>query len=102
MQSDDLNFFLRQVDVLPVGTDIVYTFWVGMHFLTQVHILNLCANCKSVQILIVFRDRKWRRPDDILKRLAAFGDGKWTLYRTIITSMHGSCEIKTAWLFNRD
>jgi hypothetical protein len=52
--------------------------------------------------LIVFRDRNWRRPADILEQLEEFGDISWTLHRTINTSMQGSGERKTVWVFFRD
>ena len=69
---------------------------------SAVHILDLCANCETVDSLVVFRDRKWRRPADILEKLKEFGDFNWTLNRTIKTSMQGSGEGKTAWLFFRE
>jgi hypothetical protein len=52
--------------------------------------------------LIVFRDRNWRRPADILEQLEEFGDFSWTLHRTVKTSMQGSGERKTVWVFFRD
>ena len=86
---------------LPVGTDFVFTFWIGMRFLTQVHILDLCASCKSVETLIVFRDGKWRQPEYVIRRLEAI-EGKWLLSDTISTTMHGSGEKKTAWVLYRE
>jgi hypothetical protein len=84
---------------LPVETDFVFTFWIGMQFLTQ---LDLCASCKSVETLIVvFRDGKWTHPDFVIRRLEAF-EGKWWLSDTISTSMHGSGEEKTAWVLCRE
>jgi len=71
-----------------------------MHFDSQVHVLYLCAKCVSVDSLVVFHDRNWRTPDDILKRLQEFGD--FAFSRTIKTFMQGSGERKTAWLFYRD
>ncbi len=47
------------------------------------NILYLCAKCVSVDSLVVFYDRKWRTPDDILKQLQEFGDFGWTYSRTI-------------------
>jgi hypothetical protein len=70
-----------------------------MHFESQVHVLYLCAKCVSVDSLVVFHDRKWKTPDDILKQLQEFGDFGWSYSRTIKTSMQGSGERKTAWLF---
>ena len=52
--------FLREV---PDGTSCVYTFWVGMPFDTQERILTLCARCPSIEAIVVFRDRKWPKPD---------------------------------------
>ena len=85
----------------PVGTDFVFTFWIGMRFLTQVHILDLCASCKSVETLIVFRDGKWKKPEYVIRRLEAI-EGKWWLSDTISTTMHGSGEKKTAWVLCRE
>jgi len=73
-----------------------------MHFDSQVHVLYLCAKCVSVDRLVVFHDRKWKTPKDILKQLQEFGDFGWTYSQTIQTSMQGSGERKTAWLFYRD
>ena len=87
---------------LPDGTEAVYTFWNGMHIQTQVHILELCSCCESLDSLIVFRDRNWRRPADILEQLEEFGDFLLTLHRMINTSMQGSGEKKTVWVFFRD
>jgi hypothetical protein len=86
---------------LPVGTDFVFTFWIGMRFLTQVHILDLCASRKSVETLIVFRDGKWKKPEYVIRRLEAI-EGKWWLSDTISTAMHGSGEKKTAWVLCRE
>ena len=86
---------------LPVGTDFVFTFWIGMRFLTQVHILDLCASCKSVETLIVFRDGKWKKPEYVIRRLEAI-EGKWCLSDTISTAMSGSGEKKTAWVLCRE
>ena len=88
-----------QVNDLPAGTEIVFTFWVGFPFSTQIHILYLCACCDSLKTLIVFRDGKWRKPDQILRILEKTSERKWSHFRTIITSMHGSGERKTAWIF---
>jgi hypothetical protein len=73
-----------------------------MHLQTQVHILELCSCCESLDSLIVFRDRNWRRPAHILEQLEEFGDFSWTLHRTVKTSMQGSGERKTVWVFFRD
>ena len=94
--------FHRQVKWLPDGTEAVYTFWNGMPLQTQVHILELCSSCESLDSLIVFRDRNWQRPADIFEQLKEFGDFSWTLHRTIKTSMQGSGERKSVWVFFRD
>ena len=73
-----------------------------MELQTQIHILKLCSSSKSLDSLVVFRDQDWRRPADILEQLEEFGDSSWSLHRTIKTSMRGSGERKTAWVFFRD
>jgi hypothetical protein len=55
---------LLQVAELPVGTQSVFSFWVGMDFLSQAQILDLCISCKTVHVLAVFQDRKWRNPQE--------------------------------------
>ena len=42
----------------------IFSFWVGMPFDTQKHILFLCNSCSSVKEFAVFRDRKWTNPQD--------------------------------------
>ena len=56
-----LFVFLIQVERLPEGAEFVYSFWVGMPYFTQVHILDLCACSDTVSTLVVFRDGKWRK-----------------------------------------
>jgi hypothetical protein len=90
------------VDSLPDGSETVFSFWNGMDLQTQVHILELCTRCKTLESLVVFRDQDWRRPADILQQIQEFGDFSWTLHRTVKTSMQGSGERKTAWVFIRD
>jgi len=87
---------------MPEGTEAVFTFWNGMDLWTQIHILEICSRCKSLDSLIVFRDQDWRRHSDILRQLQEFGDFSWKHHRTIKTSMQGSGERKTAWVFFRD
>ncbi len=87
---------------MPEGTEAVFTFWNGMDLWTQIHILKICSRCKSLDSLTVFRDQDWRRHSDILKQLQEFGDFSWKHHRTIKTSMQGSGERKTAWVFFRD
>ena len=95
-----ITLFLKwQVNSLPEGTEVIFTFWNGMELQTQIHILELCSSSKSLDSLVVFRDQDWRRPADILEQLEEFGDSSWSLHRTIKTSMHGSGERKTAWVF---
>jgi hypothetical protein len=90
------------VDSLPEGTEAVFTFWNGMDLQTQIHILEICSSCESLQSFVVFRDQDWRRHSDIVEQLEEFGVFSWTLHRTIKTSMQGSGERKTAWVFFRD
>ena len=96
------NPFFCQVEQLPAGSEFVYCFWVGMPYFTQVHILDLCACCDSVRTLVVFRDRKWRKADQILWILETPGQRKWNLSRKVVVSMSGSGEKKTACVFHCD
>jgi len=90
------------VKSLPEETEAAFTFWNGMDFRTQIHILELFSSCQSLETFVVFRDQKWGRPSHILEQLEDFGDISWTLHRQIKTSMQGSGEQKTAWVFFRD
>ena len=60
----ELIIFLIQLTGLPEETEIVYSFWNGMPYPTQLHILKLSASCRTVRRLAVFRDDKWSSPDD--------------------------------------
>jgi len=40
-----------------------FSFWVGFPLPVQEHILQLCSETTSVQTIAVFKDSKWRRPD---------------------------------------
>jgi hypothetical protein len=57
-------FWIRQMRQIPNLTNCVYSFWVGMPLWTQNHILELCAGCPTVDTLAVFKDQKWRTPDE--------------------------------------
>ena len=94
-----LFVFLIQVERLPEGAEFVYSFWVGMPYFTQVHILDLCACSDTVSTLVVFRDGKWRKSDQVLQILKAPGPRWWNLFRTVVASMSRSGERKTAWVF---
>ncbi len=61
------NWFPLDIDrirQMPGNPQCVYTFWVGMPFKTQEHILTLCAQSPTVRAIAVFRDRKWPKPED--------------------------------------
>ncbi len=61
------QWYPRDIDDMrrmPGNPHCVYSFWVGMPFKTQEHILRLCAQCTTVRAIAVFRDRKWPTPDN--------------------------------------
>ena len=66
----DVHWIGRDIDSLlsipscPSSQLCVYSFWVGMPLPTQEHILHLCASSQSISALAIFRDRKWRHPDE--------------------------------------
>ena len=93
----------KAIDVFGRKFALCSVYTLKAKFMT-LHILFLCAECVSVDSLVVFHVRKWRTPDDILKRLQEFGDFRWAYSRTIKTFMQGSGESKleTAWQFYRD
>jgi hypothetical protein len=92
----------QQVKALPDETSFVFSFWNGMQFQTQVRVIFLCAECQTVNKLVVFRDRNWQRPSDVIRKLSEFGSSEWSLSKTIKAYMQGSREQKTAWIFYRD
>jgi len=53
----------EQMLALPSDSEVVFSFWNGMPYSTQVHILYLAASCSSVETVAVFRDHKWTAPD---------------------------------------
>jgi hypothetical protein len=54
---------LQSIPSCPSSQSCIYSFWVGMPLPTQKKILLLCASSQNVSALAVFRDRKWRDPD---------------------------------------
>ena len=44
-------------------TECVFSFWVGMPYSTQVHILYMTASCQTVGTIVVFRDHTWGTPE---------------------------------------
>jgi hypothetical protein len=49
---------------MPTSSYCVFSFWVGMPYDTQYHIIELCAGCSSVNTIAVFKDEKWPTPKD--------------------------------------
>ena len=102
---------------LPDMTEYVYSFWVGMPYSTQVHILYLACSCPTVETIVVYRDHKWRTPESgmvsyspllayltvfaaVLKQLKSqCSCNDWILQHVLKTTMQGSGEKKTAWIF---
>ena len=61
------DWLARDINVLrelPGRPSSVFTFWVGMPLPTQEHILALCARSPSIDAIAVFRDNKWRKPEE--------------------------------------
>ena len=59
--SKDIN----ELAELPDGTaSCAFSFWVGIPLATQEKILSLCAASLSIWSVCVFRDSKWRAPED--------------------------------------
>uniref|UniRef100_A0A6T7ZWS0 Histone-lysine N-methyltransferase, H3 lysine-79 specific n=1 Tax=Cryptomonas curvata TaxID=233186 RepID=A0A6T7ZWS0_9CRYP len=103
------QWYPRDIDDMrrmPGNPHCVYSFWVGMPFKTQEHILRLCARCPTVRAIAVFRDRKWPKPDDVVTALEELttrgrrGEG-WVLSERVPTAMYCSGEQHVAWIFSR-
>jgi hypothetical protein len=62
--ADWLARDINNIRELPINSSCAYSFWVGMPLPTQEHILSLCARSPSIDSVAVFRDRKWRKPED--------------------------------------
>ena len=116
-----------QLPEIPIGSNTAFAFWVGMPFLTQLRILQLYAVCDTMKAIAVFRDRKWPTPGEgrayafnypsrmppltidacllavlaILNDFGAVGSQKWYCDKTMRTTMLGSRERKTTWIFKR-
>ena len=118
--TSPFNSFLSlcsQMLKLPDMTEHVYSFWVGMPYSTQVHILYLACSCPTVETIVVYRDHKWRTPESgmvsyspllayltvfaaVLKQLKSqCSCNDWILQHVLKTTMQGSGEKKTAWIF---
>jgi hypothetical protein len=49
---------------MPTSSNCVFSFWIGMPYDTQYHIIELCAVCSSINTIAVFKDEKWPTPKD--------------------------------------
>jgi len=58
--SQDINHLFE----LPGSASCAFSFWVGIPLATQEKILHLCAASPMINSLAVFKDMKWRQPDD--------------------------------------
>ncbi len=54
---------VAQVGELPVGSEKVFSFWVGMQLSAQLRVLAISTICPTVEMIAVFQDRKWKLPD---------------------------------------
>ena len=56
---------IDELSELPEGSaSCAFSFWVGIPLDTQEKILHLCAASFSIRSVCVFRDSKWREPED--------------------------------------
>jgi hypothetical protein len=51
-----------QIESLRFSPTRAFSFWVGMPVDTQERILDLVANCLTIEALVVFRARDWKLP----------------------------------------
>jgi hypothetical protein len=89
---------------LPPGTDVAFTFWVGMHPETQRRILSLAARCPTLRALAVFKTHDFGTIDTVLDALNATerdGSQLWEYSATLRTTMMGSAGRHTMWAFTR-
>jgi hypothetical protein len=89
---------------LPPGTNVAFTFWVGMHPETQRHILSLAARCPTLRALAVFKTHDFGTIDTVLDALNVTerdGSQLWECTATLRTTMMGSAARHTMWAFTR-
>lgn len=83
----------------------VYTFWKGMEYDTQEHILKLCGENQNIEsILVFYNSRTWTRPDQVEVVLENFSNGsKWDLASTHKVKQFASRPptSHTCWIFRR-
>jgi hypothetical protein len=82
-----LKIPVNQLTGLPEQTEIVYSFWNGMPYLTQVHILELSASCRTVRKLVVFRDDKWNKANEGYFHVDILNSSHFSLVTPALTSM---------------
>ena len=93
--------------ILPGEPSSVYSFWVGFPYSTQLHVLELCAQNSSVESLAVYRDRKWKKPEDVMDALSDATPSRtrkrctWKLAERIPMFMYGSGEQHESWVFHK-
>jgi hypothetical protein len=89
---------------LPPGTNVAFTFWVGMHPETRRRILSLAARCPTLRALAVFKTHDFGTIDTVLDALNATerdGSQLWEYSATLRTTMMGSAGRHTMWAFTR-
>lgn len=89
---------------LPPGTNVAFTFWVGMHPATRRRILSLAAGCPTLRALAVFKTHDFGTIDTVLDALnVTERDGSllWECSATLHTTMMGSAARHTMWAFTR-
>jgi hypothetical protein len=80
---------------LPLGTETVLSFWVGMRASTQQRIVKLLVACETVQAVVLFRCKSFSAPDSI-----PFGN-TFAFVKSFSTHQSGGGGMHQAWLFRR-
>ncbi len=117
--TSPFNSFLSLfADAQTSRHDRIRIFLLGRNAIfTQVHILYLACSCPTVETIVVYWDHKWRTPESgmvsysplmafltvftaVLKQLKSqCSCNDWILQHVLETTMQGSGEKKTAWIF---
>jgi hypothetical protein len=63
-QAQWISKDISELSELPGTASCAFSFWVGIPLATQEKILVLCAGSLGIMSLAVFRDSKWRHPED--------------------------------------
>ena len=66
-ETDTLEWIgkdILEISELNGSPSCAFSFWVGLPYNVQEHILHLCSKTASIKAIAVFKDRKWSQADE--------------------------------------